>query len=69
MPMVAWYVLSNESYMNRVIKEVLPTAAIVSTVYLPDCFKSSLRTTLFAQEDKSAAHQYTGSHFRGGVPT
>jgi hypothetical protein len=23
--MVAWYVLSNESYMKRVIKEVLPT--------------------------------------------
>jgi hypothetical protein len=26
MPMVAWYVLSNESYMKRVIKDVLPTA-------------------------------------------
>lgn len=25
MPMVAWYMLSNESYMNRVIKDVLPT--------------------------------------------
>jgi len=24
-PMVAWYMLSNESYMNRVIKDVLPT--------------------------------------------
>lgn len=30
MPIVAWYVLSNESYMKRVIKEVLPTAASVS---------------------------------------
>jgi hypothetical protein len=30
MPIVAWYVLSNESYMNRVIKEVLPTAAPIS---------------------------------------
>jgi hypothetical protein len=25
MPIVAWYVLSNESYMNRVINDVLPT--------------------------------------------
>ena len=25
MPMVAWYMLSKESYINRVIKEVLPT--------------------------------------------
>lgn len=25
MPMVAWYMLSKESYMNRVMREVLPT--------------------------------------------
>ena len=25
MPMVAWYVLSKESYMNRVMSEVFPT--------------------------------------------
>ena len=25
MPMVAWYILSNESYMKRVISDVLPT--------------------------------------------
>ena len=25
-PMVAWYVLSNESYMNLVIRDVFPTA-------------------------------------------
>lgn len=25
MPMVAWYMLSNESYMNRVMRDVLPT--------------------------------------------
>lgn len=25
MPIVAWYVVSNESYMNRVIRDVLPT--------------------------------------------
>jgi hypothetical protein len=28
-PMVAWYVLSKESYMNRVIREVFPTGTIV----------------------------------------
>lgn len=27
MPMVAWYVLSNESYMKRVIRDVLPTVS------------------------------------------
>jgi hypothetical protein len=25
MPMVAWYILSKESYMNRVMSEVFPT--------------------------------------------
>lgn len=25
MPMVAWYMLSNESYIKRVINDVLPT--------------------------------------------
>lgn len=25
MPMVAWYMLSKESYMKRVIRDVLPT--------------------------------------------
>ena len=29
MPIVAWYMLSKESYMNRVIKEVLPTIGII----------------------------------------
>ena len=28
MPMVAWYMLSKESYMNRVIREVLPTVYV-----------------------------------------
>jgi hypothetical protein len=27
MPMVAWYVLSKESYMKRVIRDVLPTVS------------------------------------------
>jgi hypothetical protein len=32
MPMVAWYMLSNESYMNRVIREVLPTESVRQSV-------------------------------------
>jgi len=32
MPMVAWYVLSNESYMNRVIRDVFPTASTISPI-------------------------------------
>lgn len=30
MPMVAWYMLSKESYMKRVINDVLPTGGGVS---------------------------------------
>lgn len=29
MPIVAWYILSNESYINRVIRDVLPTVTLV----------------------------------------
>lgn len=29
MPMVAWYMLSKESYMKRVISDVFPTARVV----------------------------------------
>lgn len=28
MPMVAWYMLSKESYMKRVMREVLPTEEV-----------------------------------------
>jgi hypothetical protein len=30
MPIVAWYMLSNESYMNLVMSEVFPTAVALS---------------------------------------
>ena len=30
-PMVAWYMLSKESYMNLVISEVLPTVHVTPT--------------------------------------
>lgn len=59
MPMVAWYMLSNESYMKRVMRDVLPTirrqkaklASAVRGFGDPDLTR---RTTLFAQEDQPA---------------
>lgn len=53
MPIVAWYMLSKESYMKRVMREVLPTVidqydGLKLPVYLP-----AWRTTLFAKEYKS----------------
>ena len=55
-PMVAWYMLSKESYMNRVIRDVLPTAIyqrialwiMVSTriyMFIPLC--SPKKTSLY----------------------
>ena len=35
MPMVAWYMLSNESYMNRVMSDVLPT--VFPGMFSEDC--------------------------------
>ena len=29
MPIVAWYMLSNESYINRVMRDVLPTSDLI----------------------------------------
>jgi hypothetical protein len=63
MPMVAWYVLSNESYMKRVMRDVLPTVALrVSTLLYSTehLFKAmGMRTALFTQEDQSVQyHQH-----------
>lgn len=33
MPMVAWYMLSKESYMKRVMREVLPTEEVWDQLY------------------------------------
>jgi hypothetical protein len=57
-PMVAWYMLSKESYMNRVIKEVLPTIHAIR-IRLGDRSTGTrgepgTHTTLFAKEDQSA---------------
>jgi hypothetical protein len=49
MPIVAWYMLSKESYMNRVIKEVLPTVEIaVSDVARGGAGIGRRRTTLLS---------------------
>lgn len=62
MPMVAWYVLSNESYMKRVIREVLPTEVIVRIAvraFVSSHWGSRVayaprdsHTALFSQEDQ-----------------
>ncbi len=41
MPMVAWYMLSKESYMKRVIRDVLPT--VMMSERLVEAWKSGLR--------------------------
>ena len=53
MPMVAWYMLSKESYINRVIKEVLPTIHH-SSEQSDEAYESiiSNHTALFAKKDK-----------------
>lgn len=50
MPMVAWYMLSKESYMNRVIREVLPTGEDISIDLAVSCF-------LARREDLAVAHR------------
>jgi len=54
MPMVAWYVLSNESYMKRVIKDVFPTVATTlafASPVIPPPLPAS-PTTLLSQKHK-----------------
>ncbi len=57
MPMVAWYMLSNESYMKRVINDVLPTA--IESAWSQETSvngeKCKVHTTLFAQENESVS--------------
>ena len=64
MPMVAWYVLSNESYMKRVIRDVLPTVEVSEHFVSAGArIEWERHTTLFAQEYKHTEHQYTSSTF------
>ena len=49
MPIVAWYMLSKESYMKRVIREVFPTA-IFCQRHVPIRSQGAQHTTLFAEE-------------------
>lgn len=76
MPMVAWYMLSKESYMNRVIRDVLPTvvARVVSRGFWrvgspgvregggrrEHAGEERVRTALFAEEDQSGGR--SGQH-------
>ena len=61
MPMVAWYMLSKESYINRVIKEVLKTVAIRSEpAGEAGGNHISNYTALFAKENKSAIMKSAG---------
>lgn len=48
-PMVAWYMLSKESYMNLVISDVLPTIYITphERISTPPLFASLLFSSLF----------------------
>jgi hypothetical protein len=58
MPIVAWYVLSNESYMKRVINDVFPTVA-AKLAFPPPVNKTFLRkshTTLLAQKNKPVSN-------------
>ena len=54
MPMVAWYMLSNESYMNRVISEVLPTTCRGSVGAIAPAAACDGLTALLPKEDESA---------------
>ena len=56
-PIVAWYMLSKESYMKRVMRDVLPTESwLASRTGGPAAcagFGGMSHTALFAQEDES----------------
>ena len=50
MPIVAWYMLSNESYINRVIREVLPTAKM-SCISMKHSTSGGLQSYHFARPE------------------
>jgi hypothetical protein len=60
MPIVAWYMLSNESYMNRVIRDVFPTVDAISDAFPIVRSMDMLRTTLLAQEYQSISQLADG---------
>ena len=56
MPIVAWYVVSKESYINRVINDVLPTVddhASVGVLLFLGHRETWYHTALFTKKDKS----------------
>lgn len=54
MPIVAWYMLSKESYMKRVMSEVLPTAWWLVARFEAGAKEPGVeaRTTLFSKKDQ-----------------
>ena len=55
MPMVAWYMLSNESYMKRVMRDVLPTVVCLleDPILCSLLHGMGLHTALLPEEDES----------------
>lgn len=73
MPIVAWYVLSKLSYMNRVMREVFPTAGEIRKQQAQQKLKCTkkyehkkkrLMTRLLAQEDQLELPQRVGELVR-----
>jgi hypothetical protein len=56
MPMVAWYVLSNESYMKRVINDVFPTVAVKLAFTLFIATSTSPKTTYHSARPKTPTY-------------
>jgi hypothetical protein len=57
MPIVAWYMLSNESYMKRVMSDVLPTVAHVCLANMALGCRlpgAGPHTALFPEKDEPA---------------
>ena len=71
MPMVAWYILSNESYMKRVMSDVLPTidhgVRLASSVRMLGDARAGRHTALFPQEDESTPEVSTVGGTGGGA--
>jgi hypothetical protein len=53
MPIVAWYILSKESYMKRVMSDVLPTVRHEGQRGFDPPIQNLPRTALLAEEDQS----------------
>ena len=64
-PMVAWYVLSKESYMKRVISEVLPTAC-ATNLRQPYLAKMSTNDRVMGEHPPDCSPKKTSLNFFKG---